>query len=479
MKQRILKILALTLVAATAFASFTGCSFMSAEEEGYLTPDDYEPVYYTSEAEIPEDAYYIVRKDVDEDGNAITKYYPLLAAETTFTDVREKYAGYDASRVTWVNYNLDEGLIPTMYAGDKLIYKSSTYIPTTYALEKFFDNGYTFGVAGLEQDLSGNYKYVSNGNSGKGYVMTTSDATGFDAIDADSIYFVAVGDTRVSPTNMSSSGTITGLNLMETYSCDIRTGTEKLAADLLCNIHYFSSAETYMFGSFTFITDIIAELNVPEYVTTGYYRIGEGGFFRYIADEAITDYRTLSDDDYNATIYTYDETDGTVNGTTVGLVFDPETYFLVAGDSTTDTTNTAASALTYEDMANSTEKEITNKTSLEASDSGIYTGNFVIDTISDPIIENGSYVFELACTTEDNGETLNLRYILTTKNNLLEEGMSVLLTFKETTDDFDGYEIITVSDLNKANDDGSEEEVDEAEADAETEVDTETEMEEE
>lgn len=449
MKRRIISILALTLVAATTLTFFSGCSFAASEEEGYLTPDDYEPTYYLSEEELPEDAYYIVREETDNDGNAITKYYPLLAAETTFTDVRDKYAGFDADRVVWVNYNLDEGLIPTMYATDKLIYKSSTYIPTSYALEKFFDNGYTFGVAGLEQDLSGNYKYVSNGNSGKGYVMTTSDATGFDAVSADSIYFVAVGDTRVSPTNVSSSGTITGLELMETYPCDIRTGTEKLAAEMLCNVHYFSSAETYMFGSFTFITDIIAELNVPGYVTTGYFRIGEGGFFRYVADESITDYHTLSEDDYNATIYTYDEQDGTVNGTTVGLVFDPETYFLVAGDDTTDTTNTEGSALTYDDVANVTEKEVTNKTLLEASNNGIYTGNFVIDTISEPVIKNGSYVFELTCTAEDGSETLNLRYVLTTKNNLLEEGMKVLLTFKETTDDFDGYEIITVSDLDK------------------------------
>lgn len=466
MKKKIVSLLMLLCLTL-----LTGCGLNLSKEDtaDFLTPDDFEPIYYTAEAELPEDAYYIVHKETDEGGNTYTKYYPLHQAEKTYDETREKQAGYDSSRVVWVNYNHDEGLIPTMYQGDELIYKSSTYIPTKYALEKFFDNGYTFGVCGLEQDLSENYKYTSAGDSGKGYVMTTSDATGFDALNAESIYFVAVGDTRVTPANISLSGTITGLNLMDSYICDIRTGTQKLEATLTCNVHYFSSAETYMFGSFSFITDIIARLNIPDYVTTGYYEISDGGFFRYIADEQINDYHALAEDDYNKTIYTYDD-EGYVNGTTVGLIFDKETGFLVENNVDVDTTNVEGASNSYSDIIakNNATKTITNKTSLNATSNGTYTGTYVIDEISEPTITSTGYEYKLTCTSEE--ETINLKYVLNAVNKKVTLNDTITVTFKETDDDFDGYSVVTISKITSS--ESTEELTEETtnDADGETEV---------
>lgn len=475
MKKRIVAIIALLGIVFTSLASLTACGLpvpgTEAEEEAYLTPDDYEPTYYTSEAEIPEDAYYIVHETKNE-----TRYYPLYSPEHTYTDVNSDPTGFDPSRVTWVNYNLDEGLIPTMYAGDKMIYKSSTYIPTTYSLEKFFDNGYTLGVCGLRQDLSGNYKYTSSGNDGDSYVMTTSDAAGFDSLNADSIYFVAVGEDRVSPMNVSMSGTISGLELMKSYDCDIRTGTEKIAATLLCNVHYFSSAETYLFGSFTFITDIIAQLNIPEYASTGYYTInGPNNFFRYVADEKAKDYHKLSEDDYNSTIYTYDE-DGLINGTSIGLVFDQDTGFLVASttDETTYTGNTAGSAKTYQDIINGTvsgDKVITNPTKLTPSVNGNYSGTYVVSELSDPVIEDAKNTYTL--TAASDSETITLKYQKTASNIELVAGNEYMFTFKNTTDDFDGYMVISATEVtdNAEETETSEDEPAEEEA-TDTEEDT-------
>ena len=128
------------------------------KQADYLTPDDVEPGYYTSEEELPENAYYIMHKAKDDKGKPYVKYMPLLAAENNYGSLaNESYTGFNPKRITWVNYNVDEGAIPTLSKNDKLIYKSSTYIPTKYALEKFFDEGYTFGVAGLKADNSGNY----------------------------------------------------------------------------------------------------------------------------------------------------------------------------------------------------------------------------------------------------------------------------------------------------------------------------------
>lgn len=454
------KVLALILTCITVFSTLlTGCSLNSGEVDvTKLTPDDYEPMYYTSEAELPENMYYIVHEttEKDKDGNKIdvTKYYPLYLAERTYSEIYKEAAGYDPNRIVWVNYNTDEGLIPTMYAGDQLIYKSSTYIPTKYSLEKFFDGGYTIGVSGLNQDLSENYQYLSSqkDSSALGHTMSTSNAIGFDGLDADSIYLVAVGDTPVTPLNVSMSGTVTGLELMKTYPCDIRTGTEKVAADLTANVHYFSSAENYMFGSFTFITDIIAQLNIPSYVSTGYYTIGDGYFFRYLGDkDASVDYHDLTAEDYNTTIYTYDE-NGRINGTTLGLVFD-DNDFLVDSSLTnkTDTSNVNGVAMTYEDVVANKESEnnfaITNETTRPTNSSGYYTGTYRIDSISEPVISGSKQIYTVKATGTDNNEKLDLQFIKTASNKMLEENSIYTLTFKPAGAKFDGYSIMT-ADLN-------------------------------
>lgn len=363
MKKRL--ILLITILSLSIFSS------CGQTEVIIPTPRDFIPQYYTSEEELPEDAYYIKRSVnvTNEDGSNsnLNIYFPLLNAEKTYDEKRDSYAGYDFDRVVWVNYNSDEGLIPTLYSGDELIYKSSTYIPVKYYFEKFFDNGYTFGVCGLKQDLSGNYKYTSKeNNDGNSSVMSTSDAVGFEGLEADSIYFASVDDTYVTPLNVSLSGTITGLNLMQTYDCDIRTGTTRVLATLTCNIHYFSSAETYVTGEFKFLTPIIARIKIPDYVTDGYYEINDGGLFRYINTSVKYNnkneylYPYDNDIDYNETIYTYNE-EGRVNGTKIGLAFD-ENGFLV-DETSEDAINSIYSNETvdYEETYNRLMKEIEEK----------------------------------------------------------------------------------------------------------------------
>lgn len=471
MKRKLITI----LLTISALISLSGCSLTDLIKPKEiidpfsLTPDDFEPMYYLSEEELPEDNYYIVREYtnldtydlkgnlvVDEAGSVIkhneTRYYPLYKAEANYKEIRTEAMGFDANRILWVNYNQDEGLIPTMYATDKLIYKSSSYIPTKYALEKFFDDGYTLGVSGLYQDLSGNYRYVSAENDGNGHTMSKSDAIGFDALTADSIYLVSVGDERITPLNMSLSGTVTGLELMGIYPCDIRVGTEKVSADLRCNIHYFSSAETYMFGSFTFITDVIAKMNIPSYVTTGYYTIGSGGMFRYIADPGINDYHTIAQASYNDTIYTYNE-DGYVNGTTIGLEFD-DNDFLVADNGYSEDPD--AVKRTYDEVLIDKETEknetvtveetVAGATKKTPSKSGNYIGSYRFDVVSEPETTGSGYMYTITatCIEDDNDEVLVFKYEQTAVKDAPEEGKSYKVVFKEKSEE---YNVIKITPL--------------------------------
>lgn len=420
--------------------SITGCGKSeTVDEAAYLTPDDVESVYYTSEEELPNDMAYVVRtekeKVTDKDGNEteqdVTKYYPIYySIENNFTMDAEFPTGEDPDRIAWVNYNIDEGYIPTMYPGDKLIYKSNTYIPTKYSLEKFYDNGYTLGVAKMEQDTSGNYRFDKEDFDS--ITMSTSDAVGFSALeDIESIYLVSVGDQRVTPLNMSESGAVTGLKLMEKYNCDIRQGTEKIDATLTCNIHLFSSAETYGFGSFTFITPHIAQLNVPDYVTTGYYDLNGIGFFRYVKEEG-TDYHDLDTEDYNQTIYQYNE-EGKLVGTTVGLTFDENGFLVSTG---------------YEEGDEETQATITNKTALIADKNGYFSGQYLFTAVGEPTVSGNNFIYVIDAYNTENQEHIVFQYTLHPGDDHVKTGEEYVVMFTKPTDSFDGYVISYITPVN-------------------------------
>lgn len=445
-------VLGITLISLMS-SLFIGCK----KEETVVTPEDVEPNYYTSETELPDDAYYIVKKVKKE-----TRYYPLLKAENTCSSVNSAATGFDDSRIEWVNYSVDEGLIPTMSSTDQLIYKSSTSIPTSYSLEKFFDNGYTFGVSGLTEDTSGNSRYLADDG---GAILSTSSAAGFASLsDVESVYFVSYKDSdkkdaktvKIDESTLSDSGTVKGLKLLKSYDCDIRTGTEKVPATLVCDTHYFSSAETYRFGEFDFITEHIAKLGIPEYVSTGYYTIGSnenaGGFFRYV--EGDTDYKDLSADDYNKTIYLYDEY-GTIGGTTTGLVFDPDTGFLVgAGDLSDEYDSTAADTRLYSyaeykgkktgnyssQKTEDPEDTITNKTTLDTVDGSTYMGTFQVTSITKDTITSNKKLYEFVATELNTSDTLTFRYFGKTSKDAVVPTVGSTYTIQfAPVSGFDGY----------------------------------------
>lgn len=425
--------------------SFTGCGKKNKKS------GTKEPKYFLSEDKLPEDTYYIVRTEKLTKKNIVgkkkvvkeTRYYPLLKAENTIEDINTEPKGFSPKRLVWVNKDIDESQIPTMYAKDKLIYKSSKKIPTTYAMEKFFDNGYTLGVMGLTQDLSGNYRYYGKDDStNKSATMSTSDAVGFDSLKGvESIYLAQVGNKRVTPLNVSPSGTITGLKKDKVYSCDVRKGTERIDAKLTCNIHYFSSAETYLFGSFSFVTPVIAQINVPDYVETGYFRINDGGFFRYVSDSDVSDYRKLKAENYNETIYTYDE-DGVIDGTNINCIFD-ENGFLIPGTKEKNYSN-KQSGLSYKDLMNRDKKKgkITHITEMKVKKGGKYEGIYRIDSISKLKEKGKKITYKIEATNEDNGESLDFKYVKTDSDTEVTTNKIYDITFKEAGHGFDGYEIV-------------------------------------
>jgi hypothetical protein len=296
----------------------------------------YPPVTYLSIEDVPEGTYAI--EHTKEDGSVV--YYRLYDAwggHATY-DNRGIITGYilnifnvgerregayniDPTRFCWVKSDYDETCIPTMYENDKLIYKSINTITDGFALERFSDEGYTIGLAGLIKSNSGNYIY----NFQSGYSQPDSDTVNIDDLGANEIYLVSVGKDRVTDENVSPTGFIKGLTKNKNYICDVRTGTISKQAAFKANIHVFVSLEQYMISKFYFSNPLYIEISLEKSMPTGYYSINGVGLFRYITSKDSERESELTAADYNIPFIAVDES-GYLISTVDGYAFDENGY---------------------------------------------------------------------------------------------------------------------------------------------------------
>ena len=448
---RKMKLLALTVLGATMVTAFAGCG------KGDSKSEEQKPTEITDMNDLPNDTYCIEHKHKGE-----TVYYPLYDAAATYEsseDDLQAKKGFDPTRIRWVNANKDEGMIPTMYQGDRLIYKTSTKIPTSYTMEKFFDDGYTIGVSGLYADESGNVRYRSSANKnndadpGNGHTMPTSDAAGFDSLKAATVYLAKLDGKKVEADDITLSGTVKGLRKKATYKADIRTGTERVTANLKANVHVFSSAERYKFTAFDFITDHTAQLYIPDYAPSGYYSINGKGFFRYVAAKDDKDWKTMKKSAFNQTIYTYVKTgdgptDVEIAGTTLGLTWDANDCLVKAMlDGPDEDVN--KDSMTYSEFMNRqtkrkpSEKNITHKTSLK-DNSGFYSADYTITSLSEPVIKMEEHYYTGTAKAVNGDDEIDFQYSSSDMNSI-KNGESYNLYFEPARDTFDGYTILSLS----------------------------------
>lgn len=315
-----------------------GDNYSDTKPSGVETqePTMLSPTSYASAADIPEGYYAIEHRAAD---GTVTYQRPYHAwggikkyRYNEETRQQEEYFESDpfggfyyprtlygswTSHFTWVIDSFDEPIIPTMYAGDKFIFRSENAVVSEFQLERFEDAGYTIGLSGLQKTDSGNYMYVT----GKSYAHPDSDTANIEMLGASEIYVVAVGDNRVTEENVSKTGFITGLTKDMNYTCDIRTGTKKSAAAFRANVHVFVSMEQYNINKFYFSGSEYIEVALPDTMPTGYYSVNGFGIFRYIAAEDIEREAELTAEDYNIPFFVYDE-DENIIATRDGYSFD-------------------------------------------------------------------------------------------------------------------------------------------------------------
>lgn len=217
------------------------------------------------------------------------KYYTCISGDYNFKK-KELEEVTEYPRSIWVDSSIDSQ-IPTVKAGDKLIYVSNENVPDSIVFERFADYGYTIGVSNMIADLGGHY-YITfvdvEDDDYKYFIDMKSDASQLTELEAiTKLYLDQVGKDKVTKENVSDGGTVLGLKKDKTYTCEFYTGTYYQDFNLKANIHSFGSFERFVSHDYEFMHSNYIAIEVPDYFVSGYYFVHGVGLFRYVskADE--------------------------------------------------------------------------------------------------------------------------------------------------------------------------------------------------
>ncbi len=269
------KILA-TLLCGALVLSLTACgsrpgSLAEEEEQKTVTVID-------NMDDLEDGKYYIQHGE---------EYYELYAGAANFeTGDATPTAANSGAYTVW--YTNDWEAVPTMYAGDKLIYKTSSDFTEKFSFLRFKYLGGTMGICSLSKTSTGRYRYEFDDDG----INSASDAGRLEDLSSssDTIIIEKVGGSALRSGNVSDGGSIIGLTLGEIYDADIYAGTKlnhyKLAADCtaLESMDYLSTED------YTFLRSQVVQVNLPSWMNTGYYFAGENnGLFRYVKATSYND----------------------------------------------------------------------------------------------------------------------------------------------------------------------------------------------
>ena len=295
----------------SSMALFTGCScatLAGAKEDTVFE--------YKSADELKSERGYAWNPAGNEtiyddlkDGNENYVFFRLHLGDYTF-EGNEIEQDLDTPRTIWMDAENDKR-IPTITAGEHIIYVSDTQVPEQVVFERFADYGYTIGVANLVAD-DGDHYYIpyceQEDDDYKYYIDMESDAAELAEFDnITRLYLDKVGDIKVNKDSVTDGGTVSGLNKGEDYVCEFYTGTYYQDYLLKADIHTFCSFERFVSFKFEFLHSNCISLTIPDYFVSGYYVVNGLGLFRYVAEEDIEAYKNGDEIDWNKPMILYDE----------------------------------------------------------------------------------------------------------------------------------------------------------------------------
>ena len=212
-----------------------------------------------------------------------TSFYKLYEPQTNFYG---EGGSADASRIIWTLHEEDE-LIPTLKQGEPLVLSVDEDTPQEVVLERFKDIGYSIGVSGLTENEAGMQEVLGEFKKGseaeERLVQTKKDGEKktFSVIDT-------VSDKKLTDSNISSSGIVTGLKEGKTYKLGTYSGGTYKDFKVKADTHIYQSSETISLSSLDMTKNGYIAIDMPGGLKTGYYLVpGAGMFFFDSGDEDV------------------------------------------------------------------------------------------------------------------------------------------------------------------------------------------------
>ena len=198
-------------------------------------------------------------------------------------------ANYDLSKASMGSSNAGHTLwfgddwskIPTLYAGDILVYKTTSTLNEHFYAERFEYVGYTVGVTKLSRTASGRYSFSTNEKDL--CVNTESDAKALLRLSTETCIIDRIGGADLRSGNISSGGCILGLEKDKVYLAEVYAGTYLNTFELTADCIALTSMESYQTVDYSFLQSEILEIHIPEWFNSGYYLINNFGLVRYVA----------------------------------------------------------------------------------------------------------------------------------------------------------------------------------------------------
>ena len=279
----------------------SGCGGL-IRETGNAGPETTDIDIVKKMEEVEDGGFYILRND---------SYERLYAYDANYdrTD-KEKQGDTDSQKTLW--YREDWSKVPTMYKGDKLIYKTSQNLDETFSLERFEYVGYTVGISNLKRTASGRYSFTKSAEENN--INQKSDAKQLETIPTETGIIDKIGGAFLRDGNISSGGCIIGLEKDKMYKAEVYAGTFLQEFNLTADTIALTSMEYYETVDYSFMQSQLLEIHFPEHFNSGYYLVDGYGLVRYVNGTSYD-----KDTDFNIPNKEPEEGEGNVANTSTGV----------------------------------------------------------------------------------------------------------------------------------------------------------------
>lgn len=255
--------------------SLTGCSLTTGEEFDTQEAEATGPYLQTStlgisetdkdfESRLVSGTYYVVQDGV---------YYPAFSWDMNYaeTDELKKYA-LNSHQMYFLSENEQD--IPTLYleSDAMLVYYDAENVFDYTTYERYFDLDYTVGLYNLNCTEMAHRYYIDTDNE-DGYIVEGAGLDEIlDTIVTDNITLSNIGGVKIDD-SVVENNLISGCIKDATYDLELYGGTQYFHFLADANVHAFRAAELYGSSVASELKTNIWEIEIPDYLPTGYYRL--------------------------------------------------------------------------------------------------------------------------------------------------------------------------------------------------------------